>query len=508
MKKDVRRLSAIRDAGRLINLRDILARVGTLLYRRSLRYGLIALAFSVVGFISHQLGLPGLTKQQAIGFPIVVGSGACLLGLLLRFVPTVISARLQTVAQAADLNLMEDYRKKRAAHYLVSLWDRVYRYEAELFYSPEEREAEAVRLTQQKQILQAHLAGLPPELRRQLGEPDTSELAEAILALSPVSSGLPKTREAFLLEGRYTLHSYKTQTEERAETGVDFSAFEDWCDGAFFDRSDTKLIEQYGGDPVLCTVKNLIRLPLRLQLAELWIRFSQRLWFLIAVRALALEVATAVEYLNALYGTTIFNAQTLLWPGAEEDQEVRRLGAEEPVRKWRERVLSRVFGKTPEEWTTMVDRMFFGTYVLATHLRMFFDPEYCDGSLDYDLCSDVEAEGCCDQPFYRGFADKARQDLLLLEAYLRAYRPEVFEDPEGLRTVKITFHLNRLGFKDDFFKMRSFQSGKIWWHIDRALRRKSRYTVRLRRVRQFHELARLQLLEYRNLVSTLMGRAA
>ncbi|MFP4027585.1 MAG: hypothetical protein ACLFWL_07335 [Candidatus Brocadiia bacterium] len=126
----------------LTQFRDALNRVGTLMYRGSLKYTLI---MSIATGLGHQLpriGLPGLNRALVFllpAFMFVVAFGG---GLCLRYIPSLISLGRITTAEAADFNLMKDYRKAELDGHLDALWKRVFQYEAAIRYPPAEIEAE------------------------------------------------------------------------------------------------------------------------------------------------------------------------------------------------------------------------------------------------------------------------------------------------------------------------------------------------------------------------------
>jgi len=126
-----------------------------------------------------------------------IGSAALILGLTLKFVPNLLALRLLTLAQAADLNLMEDYRKSQALAHIDALWDRVYRYEASLCYTGAEKEAERDMIRDQRALLESTLARLPAETRAFLGNPDTDQLVDAlwVTGLLGYSNGIDKRHE-------------------------------------------------------------------------------------------------------------------------------------------------------------------------------------------------------------------------------------------------------------------------------------------------------------------------
>jgi hypothetical protein len=201
------RRGLLRDLRRLVELGDVVYYVGSLLYRRSLRYTLFTAGIGILGYLTRLAGVAGFTARQAIALPLLVGASSLLGGLTLKLIPTILASRKLRVAQANDLNLMEDYRKSRQEAHLEHLWTRVFRHEPPL----------------------------------------EGELAQAVAGEPP--------REKFLRLAHYALDHPLPQVRQRYHVGLDLRYFEDWRDGAFFDRTDDKLAQQFDGDAVLAGIK-------------------------------------------------------------------------------------------------------------------------------------------------------------------------------------------------------------------------------------------------------------
>lgn len=496
----IMRAHVFKDARRVIDTRDILCGVGSFLYRRSLRYSVLALGFGILGAIANRLGFPGLTPKQAIGLPVIVWSCAFLGGLALKLIPNLISLRLITLAQASDLNLMEDYRKSLAPRYLDRLWIRAFKHEADMFYSDEEKKAEQEMIDRERDRLRAHLARLQAETLAFLGKPDLDELVTALMYSMPLSAAVEKTRDGFMISAMYAHRATGHQLQEERSTGLSLSLFEDWCDGAYFDRSDVKLVEQYLGNPTLSAIKQQIRMPFTYALKDALLRTQQRIWFALVTRGMSVAVGNAVESLNRRYGTTKFNAQILLWPSAENDTAVAMLpGAKEDVLAQRKKILRRVFGDTLADAENMVNRMFLLSFLSATEMRLRYDAEYCDGSLGYTVLDDMKAEGCCDLSGYESFVKASTQDLDTLAAYLSASAPEILDDREALRASRIAFHIDKDGLRQAV-RDNPDRAAQV---VANAVTEKATYSHRLVCLRQFHELTRIQLRSYKELVREL-----
>ncbi len=460
---------AVRDASRLINFGDIIYQLGTLLYRKSLRYTLLTAGIAILGYFSSFAGLPGFSGKQALVLPLIVGGVTLLSGVALRVIPAVIASRQMMVAQANDMNLMEDYRKSEVETHLRDLWDRVYRYE--------------FRLTEQ-------MAGRKPDWTA--GEKAFMELAYK------------------------ALDSHLSQPREYYELGIDLHHYEDWRDGAYFDQSDIKLFEQYEGDSSLTAVKNWAGYGMMDVLRQMPTRFAQRAWFSLITRAVAIHVADAVDSLNRIHHTDVFNAQVLVWPHEEQASWLEQFeGAAEEVLKRRKKLMLRVFGPDRATARNLLDRMFAPNFELATELRMRFDPEYCTGGLRYDVSQDLAgAEYLHDRRLTRRSAlmvKQAQQALQGLDEHLAEAQPTLLEpaQAEVLRSVRIAFHTDRDGLKQRFLAAQKSGAQAAALQqistllVDRGTTDVDCYSRRLLSLRQHHELTRLERSCYYQLVDAL-----
>ena len=468
------------DLRRLIVPLDVLYTVGSLIYRRSLRYTMMTAGIAMVGIAAGWAGLPGFTVRQALMLPLVIGGLSLACGTLLKVVPSLISSRLLLVAQASGLNLMEDYRKSEVDEHLNALWDRVFQYECRLGMA-------------------GGAAGV--ESADPLG-PDQTE-----------NEALARAKKGFFVRAHKALTSHLPQIHQMHLVGLDLRYFEDWRDGAYLDRSDTKLIEQFEGSATLAAVRAETGLvgPAAAVLFNAR-RLVQRFWFLFVTRIMAIHVASCVQQLNRRHDTDLFNTQVLLWPGTEDGEWLGDFdGARETVLQLRTETLRRIFGPDLETARHVLDHMLYCSFAAATELRLRYDPDYCDGTLGYDAIGDLTAEGKNRRDFQRakGFVDRARRDLEQLTEYLGDHRPELLEaaNAPALRAVRIALMVDR-GRRQRKLRRRANRpiggsAGELDRLIGRAVADAQIYTRRIVAVRTHHELTRLARKGYHKLIKAL-----
>jgi len=474
-----KRTAILGDLRRLIAPWDVLYAVGNLIYKRSLRYTLLTAGIAVIGVAANWLGLPGFTVRQAIMLPLLIGGLSLAVGTLLKIVPSLIASRLLTVAQASDLNLMEDYRKSQVREHLDALWERLFKYECRL------------------RLAAKASGGFNGGVRA--GETESQALARA--------------KSDFFQRAHLALTSHLPQIQQMHVVGLDLRYLEDWRDGAYLDRSDTKLIEQFDGGTTLLAARAEAGLT-GLAMAVLFNprRLAQRFWFLFVTRMVAIQVASAVRRLNRKYDTDLFNAQVLLWPGTEDNEWLKALdGAREDVIRQRRNAIRRVFGADFQTAREVLDHMLYCCFAVSTELRMRYDPDYCDGSLDYDVLADLTSEGRNrrDLQRARGLVAQARRDLEALAEFVRSRRPELLEpaSAEALRAVRVAAHVDRGGLKRALRGYRARGGPQAAEDVDRliddAVAGKATCTRRLVAVRMHHELTRLSRKGYHQLIKAL-----
>ena len=514
--------SCIRDFFRLAGAQDILAGTGRMMMRKSLRTTLWTAGITSSGYLSSHLGLPGFTGLQAILIPLIIGGGMLGMGAGLTYVPRTLSRRLVTIAEANDLNLMEDYRKSLVSEHLDVFWDRVFRHESALRFSDRERAAEQDQIMADRRMLLDHLKALPPDLLARLGaapDGDPVDLVQVLMAEHPAITGVEKSREGFVLSCLYAMrHSFAQATEAEA-VGYRLALYEDYCDGACFDPGDTKLLQQYEGSTTLNDIKAQLRFGHFDRLRELPAVLAGRFWQFLISRKIAGLTGRAVKTLNDAYHTDRFNCQSLLWPGEENARWLQALPqAGQEVLRWRHFIVKSALGPSYDTAQAVLDRMLLPCFELATRLRMRYDPEYGDHSLDGLAAADrTVMNNAVDDLTEFGYhpktlaavrrsTEKNRGQLADFLNHLRQL-PEagrIFQDGLALRAVKIAFHINADGLRKDFLNRRAVLSREATLRrIEKAAAEKHIYTGRLICLRLHHTLTLTQIQDYRRLARAL-----
>ena len=476
----------LKDLRRLITFTDFLYYAGDLLSKKSLRYTGFTAMVSLVGYVGGLLpGVETYSARVALALPIVVGTITFAGGMALKSIPMLLAARAMGVAEAQDLDLMEDYRKSRQDEHLEWLWQRVFRFEWALGTAASR--------------IHPHPEEAPPEI--------------CAAQAAPGDSG-QEPRRQFLARARIALARPQPQPRQRYYLGIDLRFFEDWRNGGYFDRNDNKLVEQFDSSAAIDAVKSEVGYGRWDALCDLPGRLYQRLWFFLITRAVGVQVGEAIVWLNRQYNTDYFNAQTLLWPGEDREPWVGQFHrAGEDLREKRHELLNRIFGQTDDSARGILQRMLLPSFWRAAKLRARYDPEYLDASLGFDLASDLEHLGFPDRRIepYRVLARDVTAEKEALLPWLRRFRPELLTEGEGeaLRAVRIAVHVGRerlrralSGDEHEPAARERFSAG-VLPVVDQAVRARARYSSRLTALRVHHELARLHCEEYWDLLAAL-----
>ncbi len=515
----------LKDIQRLASTGDILSRAGTFLIRKSPRAASWTAVMTTSGFLSKSLsdgGLPGFQALEALVIPLVVGASMLGLGLALKYIPSTIWRQLTTLAAANDLNLMEDYRKTQLNEHLNCLWDEVYWHEAVLRYSPEQMQDERERIAAVEQIIRKKISNWNKATRAHLGIKDHSDLDDVVMAVMaerPISENLERSREGFFISSLYALRHALPQSTQKAKIGFGLALYEDFCDGAYFDRSDEKLFQQYVGHTTITGIKSECQIGKLAVLGQIPGKLSRKLWFSLVSRKIAMGVGKAVRTLNKQYQTDMFNTQVLLWPGEEEASWVSEFPqAQEQVLTLRRQIIFSALGKTYDNAVAVLDRVQLPCFEFALDLRVRYDYEYLDNSLDHEaqdtgdsisdnVMSDLDLYGYCEGDKIRILqtVESARQDMTLFLDFLD-------ESPYGedlnnkliLRAIKTAFHSNRNGIRRMLRnKRQDIDQQHINATIEAAVNEHQAYSQKLVTLRMHFQLTQMKIAGYRSIVKKL-----
>ncbi len=269
------------------------------------------------------------------------------------------------------------------------------------------------------------------------------------------------------------------------KTGIDLKLVDDWLDGAFFDVTDAKLIEQYIAEATLKSVKIQARVPaVPFILRQGWRTMLQRIWTSMVFRITAKRIGRFLQHLNHRYvrdesdrfDRDYFKAEAFFWRSKAYEAEIREEIGEkalERLRKLRKKWLMltiekirlpkgrkrpdeaempAVLEKTLKGARRLIRRMFSASVYNIHELRLHFDPDYAILVADRDSLEFERMEIDTDYVTgHRTLMQRKRDDAM---EFLRFFRmilsPDEMRDQgagfpvdeETMRAVRVVCHIN------------------------------------------------------------------
>ncbi len=508
----------MRDLKGVVNPAYVMGYIGQGMYRRSVRRtGLIGLGVLTVSIVGRGIGLlPSFTVGKAAIVTLVYGLVTMFGGLGLKMVSNILMSERLNIAQANNLNLLEDKKKSRLCVYLRQLYDAVFRFEAAARYSEEEIRREDRQIRENADEVMEKLKGcLSPENLRFLGVENLNDLVERMSACNPLKlRQLECSWEGFRITANYALTHPLPAALEAEIIGFDLTLLEDWLDGACFDATDVKLLEQYKANSVLARIKRQVRFNLQDRIWQSWKTSAHSFWFQNTFRSLAISVGAEIKRLNRRVGRGYFKAEHFLWIHPDLDRLVREeFGSDtfdELVRR-RKRMIWKIFSHKCENAVELLHRIYRPRIQLAVDLRKRFDPEYFLGELDgQSYLSDLKKLSVSPRRIERERArvENQRQTDAHLGSFLTESPSLNAMNRLQRRAMRIAVHLNlsRLGdlLKAYYLASPAGSTGKTARPPGKAIRdllsdivsKETRFSSALVTLRTFWFLNWLELDEY------------
>lgn len=507
---------------RVIGIPQLLYLAGKGLKRQGVKYTALATIIGIGVIITNIIGekvfgydLP-VNNLRAISLPAIVALLTFGLGNTLTGLSNLFSEKI-LIADANSMNLMEDRKKADMESHLAILWDRVFKYEAQLFYNGTNTN-ESGQIENSRGQLEVAIQSWSPELKSHLAINDENmeEFIHYINEFRPLSDKIESTKEGFVVSAGFAIKNALPQKLEESLTGFDLSLIEDWYDGAIFTVNDSKLKKQYAAHATIRGIRNLVGIGLMERLKEALYGHPNPLWFSLTMKKIGINVGGLISGMNQKYTKSTepdyFDAQDFLWKKDETDKLLLHRFKEQgkdilaELHNSRKKLIRSIFSSNKEESHKQIYCMFGRDYVNALELRADYDVEFAAGQVDYSPMDDiVELEKILLCPIYpiqkiKRKMERARENQKAFDAFIQHSLPGIYDHPLQLRAAKIGFYLNRYKIQKRIY---DDPQTAITILNKRILPAEKRYTKRICLLRQHYELSRIQLFTYAEIVDDL-----
>ena len=348
-------MAKLQDYKRVVGISELFFLAGRGLKRQGIKYTTLAAALGAGLIITNIIGekvfgydIP-VSNVKALLIPTIIailtfGVGNTLTGLSRLF-----SSQKILMADANAMNLLEDRKKARMTTHLETLWERVFKYEAQLIHGNcSEEETEKIR--KQRHEFRQKVRSWPGELKDHFGidEDNLDEFVSHVAWFRPFCVRLEASREGFVVSAGHSLRNPLPQKLEQSLSGCDLSLLEDWYDGAYFTANDCKLKEQFAANRTIRGIRRQAGIPWAAQVKESMLGCPNPLWHSLTMKKMGMYVGGLIDRMNRRYvrsnEPTYFDAQDFLWKEAEADRLILRRFPENGPEVMRDLQISRMLG--------------------------------------------------------------------------------------------------------------------------------------------------------------------
>jgi len=125
---------------------------------------------------------------------------------------------------------------------------------------------------------------------------DIDKIVTDIMTSFPLTDQMEKSREGFIASSLFALRHALPQSSQAQRVGYRINLWEDERDGAYYDRTDVKLFEQYFGNATLTDIKGEVGFSRIDHFKELPGKtFREKTWFHLITRKVAIETGRALK---------------------------------------------------------------------------------------------------------------------------------------------------------------------------------------------------------------------
>jgi len=479
---------SLKDYKRVIGLAQVLYLAGKSLKRQGVKYttaaALIAAATIFADAVADLWGREILARRfSAILLPAATALLTFGLGNTLVGFSNLFSSEKILLADANAMNLMEDRKKADMEYHLQVLWERVFKYEA--------------------------------QLRQQAQKSETGQGAfEENRTYS--DEKIPATRDDFIKAASFSLRKNLPQKLEKAMTGCNLALVEDWYDGAFFTLNDCKLKEQFAAHQSLRGIRKKVGLSAWTRVREAVSGYPDPIWFSLTMKKIGMNVGILIDKMNRKYikptEPNYFDAQDFLWKHPQADKLIFNYFPDkaqevlDDLRAARRDMMRSIFSDSRRQARQQIFRMFGRDFVNAFKLRMDYDVEFAAGRLDYSPLDDIaEMDEEMGQSTYpvdkvRQKMSNAKENIARVDDFAAQHLGHILSQRPALRAVRVGYHINH-GKIQSLIRENPDKAMEVF--VSDIVPAQNRYTQRICLLRQHHELSRIQLFAYARMVDEL-----
>lgn len=491
----------------LVVTENLLFLAGKSLQRRALRNGmLISLGTGSSIIKTNIVSAQTLSAEQMTA--LVIGAFASYpAGALLVRLATFLTREHIEAAAGGYLHLTSHYKQSRMRMHLHYLWHEVFSNEprstqhepdASAEYSADDRETgEPVAID-----------ALPSS------DADTAGELGLISENPHISSSDRMTHDRFLQDALTALRSPLPMGIQSARSGFHLGPIEDWYEKGFFAYEDFPA-KAFARDPLIKRAHRLVETRTRLRIQRLLAaETAPSFWYAFTVRKFSTLLGKAITSLNGeaekIGSPDYFDAQHFIWPSVELDREVTRRFESDVGLMHRKLFVARqllfgeVFTSDVQIARRHVMRMFARDYAWIFRLRLRFDAPWAAGRLHTTPMQELRAiENTFSLPLLPAkrvepAVEQATTNLALLD---RVVGDAGIGASENYALIQVAAHIDYRGLRSR--NLEGAESCSLDELLDSAedVRRDvGLLRELLLRVRIYHVLLKIQIMEYWNIV--------
>ncbi|GJL81100.1 MAG: hypothetical protein DHS20C01_07340 [marine bacterium B5-7] len=485
----------------LVLTENLLFLAGRSLQRRAMRNGvLISLWMSSTIVKTNYLTAQTLTTDQLT--TLLVGAFASYpAGAVLVRLANFLSRDKRHTAAGGYLHLTSHYKQSRIDIHLHHLWHEVFCHDPPESLVPIDTETEPS-------------VSVAPRL------PDDDQIES--YGLFPTQAVVTEKQQQrytrFLSSAHNALRSPQPMGVQAARTGIHLGPIEDWYEKGFFAYEDFPA-KSFSRDPLIKRMNRMVEHPYRHKLREiLAAETAPSFWYAFTVRKYTSLLGKSISQLNARAEAVgcpdYFDAQHFLWPSPELDAEVERRfqGSDDrldgQLKLMRTALMRNVFSDDNKTARRHVLRMFARDYAMIFRVRIRFDAAWAAGRFsgspleEHDVMAREFSLTPVKKQLIESIGNHATTRLADLDRLIETIAP-AFLESSTFPLLQVAAYTNYAHFTDNYMGANKNRLEQLIHSGDDLRRHLGLLSELLHRVRIYHALIKIQVLDYLNIVNRI-----